>query len=94
MTADPAKSATDDILLGEIDKNAREVIRLLWREYRGRPFLDIRTFYRPGDGEEPKPSTKGVTIAPDKLPALFEAMREVERLARSRGLLPEKEQQP
>jgi transcriptional coactivator p15 (PC4) len=77
-----------DILLGEIDKNARELIRVLWREYRRKPFLDIRVLYRPGDGEEPKPSGKGVTVSPDNLPAFFEALAEVERLARERGLLP------
>ena len=51
-------------------------IRVAIREYKGARFLDIRIYYR--DGEEPKPTGKGVAIGFDKVHCLHEAIIEAE----------------
>ncbi len=43
-----------------------ERLRALWREFKGRPFLDIRVFWS-SDGEKWFPSKKGITVSPARL---------------------------
>lgn len=56
----------------EISKNTLEKIRIEKREYKGREFIDIRTYYL--DGNEWKPTQKGVTFRPDQLKEIIEAL--------------------
>ena len=56
----------------EISKNTQEKIRVEKREYKGREFIDIRTYYL--DGNEWKPTQKGVTFRPDQLKEIIEAL--------------------
>ncbi len=56
----------------EISKNTQEKIRIEKREYKGREFIDIRTYYF--DGNEWKPTQKGVTFRPDQLKEIIEAL--------------------
>lgn len=63
----------------EISKNTLEKIRIEKREYKGREFIDIRTYYL--DGNEWKPTQKGVTFRPDQLKEIIEAL-ESERTRR------------
>lgn len=56
----------------EISKNTQEKIRIEKREYKGREFIDIRTYYL--DGNEWKPTQKGVTFRPDQLKEIIEAL--------------------
>jgi len=56
----------------EISKNTLEKIRIEKREYKGREFIDIRTYYF--DGNEWKPTQKGVTFRPDQLKEIIEAL--------------------
>lgn len=53
-----------------IPKNKKDQIRIGLNEYQGRQYLDIRQFYK-GEGEEWKPSPKGVTIPMDLYPELL-----------------------
>jgi len=60
----------------EIQKNTLEKIRIEKREYKGREFVDIRTYYL--DGNEWKPTQKGVTFKPDRLKEVVRALKSLE----------------
>ena len=62
-----------DQLIASIEKNPDEEIRISLREYRGHSFVDIRTYWRPADGE-PGPTKKGVTFNPEFYPEFKRAM--------------------
>jgi hypothetical protein len=74
------------IHIGEIKKNAKEVVRLSLRSYKGSAFLDVRIWYMDSDGDL-KPSSKGVTLRPSLIPELSAVLRSAEEQARARGLL-------
>lgn len=60
----------------EVQKNTQEKIRVEKREYKGREFVDVRTYYLDDSGEW-KPSPKGVTFRPDQLEEIIEALEGV-----------------
>ncbi|OGL04425.1 MAG: hypothetical protein A3J45_16480, partial [Candidatus Rokubacteria bacterium RIFCSPHIGHO2_02_FULL_69_13] len=60
-----------------IEKNADEEIRVSLREYKGHPFMDIRVYWKPPEGE-PGPTKKGVTLNPELFPGLKKAMGALE----------------
>ncbi len=62
-------------LLGVVDKNSGERIEVRAAEYKGHPYIDIRTYWRTGDDEEWRPSKKGVTLRPGLVGDLIEALR-------------------
>ena len=66
-----------DQMIATIEKNADEEIRVSLREYKGHPFIDIRVYWKPPDGE-PGPTKKGVTLNPELFPALKKAMGALE----------------
>jgi hypothetical protein len=53
----------------DLRKSDSERLRVHVREYRGRTFIDLRTWYMGEDGEY-RPSSKGVTIKPDQVPEI------------------------
>ena len=55
--------------------------------FNGHHFLNLREFYEKEETGELFPTKKGVTFALTDLPALIEALREGERIARAEGLL-------
>ena len=60
----------------EVQKNTQEKIRVEKRKYKGREFVDVRTYYL--DGEEWKPTQKGVTFRPDRLNEVMKALKSLE----------------
>jgi hypothetical protein len=84
--ADPAKiSSSDGQLIATFSKNARERIEIRLREYQGRPFVDVRVFYK--DGDQYKPTRKGIAIRPNLLRQVLDGLAQAEASARSAGLL-------
>ena len=53
----------------DITKNAFTRIRIEKRNYQGKDFVDIRQYYKTDEGEY-KPTQKGVTVPPEKLPQM------------------------
>ena len=45
-------------------------------EYKGKSYLDLRIFYTTDGGDTWKPTQKGVTIAPEHLDTLIDAIEE------------------
>jgi hypothetical protein len=75
----------DDITVATLRKNARESIRVLLREFKGRRFLDIRLFA--SNGVEEVATKSGIAIRPELIQPVREALEEAERLAKEKGML-------
>ncbi|MFH0812845.1 MAG: transcriptional coactivator p15/PC4 family protein [Pseudomonadota bacterium] len=56
----------DGILIGELEKNSTSKIKVMVREYKGREFVDVRTYFQSDDGEW-QPTKKGIAISPAKV---------------------------
>jgi len=56
----------------DVQKNSLEKIRIEKREYKGKEFIDMRIYYL--DGEEWKPTKKGVTFKPSMLADITKAL--------------------
>lgn len=68
--------AQDNRLIHSFPKNALEEIRVSLNVFRGKQYIDIRTFYKGDDGDF-HPSKKGVTLAPDLLSDLEESIKKL-----------------
>ena len=68
----PNKTAQNarDRIVGTIRKNAREIIVVALREFKGFPFIDVRVHALNPDGST-TPTAKGVTLKPGSLPELI-----------------------
>jgi Transcriptional Coactivator p15 (PC4) len=75
------------IVVGETALNSRDVLRVTLGEYEGRRTIDVRKFYRRGDGSL-RPTPKGLTIEISRLPFLAETITAALDRARTDGLLP------
>ncbi len=77
----PEKQAREDSdqLIATIEKNPDEEIHISLREYKGHPFVDIRTYWKPPDGE-PGPTRKGVTFNPEFYPEFKKAIAALEEV--------------
>jgi hypothetical protein len=63
-----------DAVIADIGKNSRELLRVQVREFKGHRFADIRVHYR--DGEDIKPSGKGVTAKAEQIDQLIDALQQ------------------
>jgi len=59
-------------------KNALEEIRVGITEFKGKKLIDLRSWYDPGNGEERKPTKKGLTLSVDLFPELKKAILALE----------------
>ena len=65
------------IIVADLDRNAREVVRVALDDSTGRHTVNVRVWYR--DGDELKPDkAAGVTLALKHLPALVPSLAEAE----------------
>jgi hypothetical protein len=55
-------------------KNPTEEIRASLNAFKGKQYLDLRVYYKGDDGEY-YPSKKGITVPPELLTELEEALR-------------------
>jgi len=75
--------------IAEFEKNSREELKVTLNEFKGRQYVDVRVYYRGKEGDEFKPSRKGVMIRPGHLDPLIEALSEARRELDEAGLLKE-----
>lgn len=73
--------------IAQITKNSLDTIVIEFSEFKGRDFLSLRTYTVFDGSPEPRPTKKGITIKPDQIPELLEALCEAERQAREAGLI-------
>lgn len=62
--------------LGEVRKNAREVIRVVENEYKGHRFIDVRIYYEDEESGEYKPSKKGIALNAEVIKPVIEFLKE------------------
>lgn len=62
--------------LGEVRKNAREVIRVVENEYKGHRFIDVRIYYKDEESGEYKPSKKGIALNSEVIKPVIELLKE------------------
>ena len=65
--------AESKVLLS-IPRSATEEIQIAINEYKGKKYLDLRVYYTTDDGINWNPTKKGVTVSPDKLAELKDAI--------------------
>ena len=68
--------AEEPKLLATIPRNATEQIQVSINSYKNKQYLDLRVYYTTDDGESWLPTKKGVTISPENLDTLREAVEE------------------
>lgn len=75
-----------ETLIATIDKNAREEIRISLSEFNGHDLANIRVWFRTDDGDM-RPGNKGLAFKLEKLPAVIQALNDLEAEARRLGLI-------
>ena len=76
--------AEDAKILATIPRNATEQLQISINSYKEKKYLDLRIFYTTDDGANWLPTKKGVTISPDNLVTLKDAVEEaIEELLNS-----------
>lgn len=68
--------ADESKLIATIDRSDRERVQIAVNEYKGRKYLDLRIFYTTDAGETWRPTQKGVTVSPEHLDILIDAVEE------------------
>ena len=57
-----------------IDKSDLDCIRIERKTFRGHDYIDLRQHTDFGDGEGSRRTRKGITLPPDRLPELIDAL--------------------
>jgi len=66
-------------LIASFEKNSLEEVRISLTEFKGKELIDLRVYYQPENGEEKRPTKKGITISPEKFPELKKAILALEK---------------
>ena len=66
--------ADEGTILATIARSATEQLQIAIKSYKGKSYLDLRIFYTTDDGQTWLPTKKGVTVAPDALMTLKDAV--------------------
>jgi len=82
-----SRNPQSEIVVAEIEKNAREAIRVAVGVYEGTRTLSIWRWYRTATGEL-RPGKGGLVVGLRHLPVLAEALASALATARTNGLLP------
>lgn len=68
-----SSSAFDGDIVAEIPKNSREVYRIVRRDFKGFPLVDVRVWFDDATTGELRPG-KGVSIKVEVLPEIISAL--------------------
>ena len=61
-------------IIEQVPKNSTEVYRISEKEYEGYRFIDVRIYYMDKTSGENKPTKKGISLMPDKVPGVIEGI--------------------
>lgn len=65
---------SDNKLISTLERSSTEQLQIAVKEYKGKKYLDLRIFYTTDDGASWLPTKKGVTVSPNHLSVLKEAI--------------------
>lgn len=68
--------------IAKIDKNSQEEIIVQLTNFKGYDLVDLRVWAKSLMDETGKPTKKGLTVKPDLLPELIEALKKADRAYR------------
>ena len=72
--------AAEPKLIATVPRSATEQLQISINEYKGKSYLDMRIYYTTDDGLNWLPTKKGVTVSPENMEllkdAIYEAMKE------------------
>jgi hypothetical protein len=68
--------AQEPKILATIPRTNTEQLQISINSYKEKQYLDLRIYYTTDDGESWLPTKKGVTVSPDNLLLLKEAVEE------------------
>ncbi|WAC06343.1 MAG: transcriptional coactivator p15/PC4 family protein [Thermodesulfobacteriota bacterium] len=66
-------------VIASFEKNSFEEVRISLTNFKGKDLIDLRVYYRPDDGEEMRPTKKGITISLEKFSELKSAILALEK---------------
>mgnify|MGYP002710983362 CR=1 FL=1 len=66
--------AEEPKILATIARNATEQLQISINSYKEKQYLDLRIYYTTDEGETWLPTKKGVTVSPDNLQTLKDAV--------------------
>lgn len=72
-------------IIASFEKNSFEEVRISLTKFKGKELIDLRVYYRPEDGEEMRPTKKGITISLDKFSELKNAVLALEKALQKKG---------
>ncbi|MGH8590232.1 MAG: transcriptional coactivator p15/PC4 family protein [Gammaproteobacteria bacterium] len=72
--------------IATIQKNGIETIEVGFKEFEGIRYLDVRIYAKYKEKDEKRPTKKGVTLKPDQIHELRQALEKAEAAA---GEMPE-----
>ncbi|MBI2837872.1 MAG: transcriptional coactivator p15/PC4 family protein [Acidobacteria bacterium] len=75
-----------DEVIAQFQKNSREEIRVTVNEFKKNKYIHVRT-YVGFEGDEMKPTQKGIAIAVELFPELKKAMKLLEARLVEQGLI-------
>jgi hypothetical protein len=61
-------------LLTTIERSATEELQIAINEYKKKKYVDMRIFYTTDEGDSWNPTKKGITIPPEKIDDVIEAL--------------------
>lgn len=71
--------ADESKVLARIDRGNNQELQISISEYKGKSFLNVRIFYTKDDGATWNPTQKGVTVYPEDLDTLADAIEEAKK---------------
>jgi hypothetical protein len=86
-TGDGARPQPSERMVTEIQKNSREVLRVMLQTFKGHDLCSIRVWFKDRDDGALKPGKNGLTIRVEKLPELHEAIGKAIEAAKKEGTL-------
>lgn len=68
--------AEESKMIATIPRSATEQLQIAVKEYKGKSYLDLRIFYTTDEGASWLPTKKGVTVSPESIELLKDAVDE------------------
>ncbi len=69
-------------LIGQVQKNTSELIKISIEEYNGHEFIDLRVYFDSGSGEY-LPTKKGITLNCETISSAIDFLKQGQKLLKS-----------